>query len=347
MPGKIQPERLGGDVCQSCWRGGNTVVATIGAAQRNARQCHCLARTDIPVAEGRAAVGHGHDVATDNPAQASSAAYCRRRAAVIDFVARRKAGQRNAQRVDGAGGVAGIAHGIVAAAVAVIHCHTRHRHRFVARAGRLAGKGKAAAGERVTRKQRTAAYRRRAAGRGAAIVGFGYVAGGQRQAGGRDVSGVTAAGEGVVAGQSACAIAQSQRAQGDCLAGANIFVDHRAGAGQGQCFAAHHIAQREDAGSHIRRAVVTARAGQIDGALADRAGGVAGVTHRVVAAAVAIVQRHARNRYRLGACSRIGTDKGKCAARQRVAGEQRARRNRSRRTRRRGVAVIGLADITG
>ena len=114
-----------------------------------------------------------------------------------------------------------------------------------------------------------------------------------RQAGLGDVGCLRATGEGVVTGQTACAIAKRQTSQSHRLAGANVLAGHRARAAQRQCFATEHIAQRKDARCHIRRAVVGTRAAQIDGALADRAGRVVSVSHGIVVAAVTVVQRHA------------------------------------------------------
>ena len=160
----------------------------------------------------------------------------------------------------------------------------------------------------------------------------------------RNVSSLRAPAQGVVAGQPACAIAKRQTCQSHGLAGADVLAGHRAGAAQSQCFATQHIAQREDARCHIRRAVVAARAAQIDGALADGAGRVVSVSHRIVVAAVAVVQGDAGYGHGLVARARICVSEGEGAAGKRIASEQRAAGHR-RCARCRGVAVVGLAHI--
>ena len=177
MAGQIEPQRFGGDIgCRRC-RCRNAVVATVGTAQRNTRQRYRLASADVPVAKGRAAIADADRVTTDHANERTRVRNRRRRAAVVGFVARRESSQGDAQSIDGAGGVAGIAHRIVAAAVAVIHRHAGNGDHLIARAGRLAGKGKCPTSERIAGKQCASRHRRCAAGRRAAVVGFGHVAG--------------------------------------------------------------------------------------------------------------------------------------------------------------------------
>ena len=97
-------QHLGRDRCRDGGGGGDAVVGRIGiyifAGQRHVIQRHCLARTNIFGIKGRAGIGHAHHVTADQSAQTAGVADSRSQAAVISFIRRSKAVERQCFGVD-------------------------------------------------------------------------------------------------------------------------------------------------------------------------------------------------------------------------------------------------------
>ena len=116
------------------------------------------------------------------------------------------AGQAHGKRIDSAGGVVGVTHEVIAAGIAIGHCHARDGHGLVA-AGILVDKGKCAAAHRIQRVavagigvERAGHHRCRASCREAAVINAGHIAGAQRQIGfGDGAVGVAGIAHGVIA----------------------------------------------------------------------------------------------------------------------------------------------------
>ena len=213
----------------------------------------------------RAGAGKGEGLAADQCAQGEDAGRHVRHA-VVDAAA----GHADGVRVDGAGGVVGIADVVVAAAVAVVYRDPGGGYRLVAYAHVLVGEGKRAAAEHIAGKQRAAGDSRRTRRREAAVVSLRDARGAQRERRLRNVRRLRAAGKCIVSGQaSVCSVAKGKGAQRDGLGSAHVLVRYRAGAGKGEGLAADQCAQGEDAGRHVRRAVVDAAAGHADGVGVD------------------------------------------------------------------------------
>ena len=149
MPRKIQSKRLGSNVgcCGGCWR--NAVVATISPAQRDAAQRYCLASSHILIGEACTAIGHGDHIATDDARQAACTTNRSRRGSVIFPAGGSESAQRQAQRVNRAGGVAGVSDVVVGGDIciaAVTNQQTTDGNCLVANPGVFVGERDAGGG---------------------------------------------------------------------------------------------------------------------------------------------------------------------------------------------------------
>ena len=111
----------------------------------------------------------------------------------------------------------------------------------------------------------------------------------------RDIHRLRTACEAVVAGQTAIrAVAQGKRSDRHRFGGADVFAGDRSSAAQDQCFCTNECPHHQYACSHIRCAVIAARAAQVDRKRVDRADCVVGVSNVVVARHIraATVENH-------------------------------------------------------
>ena len=147
----------------------------------------------------------------------------------------------------------------------------------------------------------------------------------------------------VIAGRTANTVSECNSA--DVFATrCNILVTGR-GARIGKVFTANQISKRHIS-RQARRPIVGLGGRERDRLGVDRAGGVIGIRHGIVVAAVAVRQGYARYGHRLVASACVGVRKRKAAARQGIAREQRATTCRRRSCGGSG-AVVGFGDVAG
>ena len=257
----------------------------------------------------------------------------------------------NSQRslVDGAAGVADIAHRVVAAAIAIADRYAADGDSFVALPGVFVEEGKAAAAEAVAVEHRAVHHLQRAAGHaGRAVIGFAHVLHADGELGLGNVRFQTRGlGDGVV---GRIGPVQGHAADGHRLVRAHVLVGKAAaGPAERDGFTCHHASQRAAAKGGGGAAVIgfVARRHAADGqrGLVDGAAGVADIAHRVVAAAIAIADRYAADGDSFVALPGVFVEEGKAAAAEAVAVEHRAVHHLQRAAGHAGRAVIGFAHV--